>query len=467
MQLRPYQIAAVASLRSEFAQGRKRVVLVAPTGSGKTTIAGEMIRSALVKSRAARIIFLAHRRELISQCSDRLASIGVPHGIIQAGVSNVAHSVQVASVQTLIRRQIPAANLVIIDECHHARAGSYTKILDALLGVPVVGLSATPWRTDGRGLGALFDGLVVAARPGELVAAGFLCPVTGFAYDNPDLSAVRTTGGDFEDQSAAQAMGYIGGNIVTRWLDFRPGRTVVFACTIAHSMALAESFRAAGVAAEHLDGTTPTDERAAILARLAAGTTEVVCNVGVLTEGWDLPALQCVVLARPTKSVGLYLQMAGRGLRPADGKTVARIHDHAGNAIRHGLVDSDRDYTLDGDTRRAGVKAPPTASCPKCFAIHEPAPACPACGHVYERKPRTLNEIVGHEVAFTEIKPATRFRRISEGEARALMADLAATGAARSFKPGWAAYQFKQRTGFWPRREWSQGGGGGGEMASG
>lgn len=342
---------------------------------------------------------------------------------------------------------------VLVHNCHHARARSYQRAVSA---APVVlGLTATPWRTDGRGLGELFEQVVVVARPRELIDQGYLCPVTGFSYAAPELDGVHTVGGDYDEDEAAEAMSYLGGDIVQRWLDHRPGRTVLFACTVEHSLRLAGSFRTAGVVAEHLDGTTPLPERAAILARLAAGTTEVVCNCAVLTEGWDCPELRCVVLARPTKSVGLYLQMAGRGLRPTDGKAVARIHDHAGNALRHGLVDQDRDYALDGDTRKS-AESIPTKTCPKCFAIFAPAPKCPACGHVFVAvaNPREIEEVAGQEVAFGDIAPRRIY--VPEGKARPLFLALAAEGAEKGYKPGWAAVQFKARLGFWPRAAWRE-----------
>jgi hypothetical protein len=219
---------------------------------------------------------------------------------------------------------------------------------------------------------------------------------------------------------------------------------------------MVELFRAQGVRAEHLDGATPGGERSAILSRLAEGKTELVSNVGVLTEGWDLPALRCVILARPTKSVGLYLQMAGRGLRPAEGKTVARIHDHAGNALRHGPVDLDREYTLEcGGKREGGEGRPSTRTCPQCRAVfaagHE---ECPACGASLAREllPRQVQEIEGVEVSLDEV----RQRYVPSDEALSAYLKLVSMGAARGFKLGWASFRFKERYGFWPRREWTQ-----------
>lgn len=448
--LRQYQSRSLEELRALAAQGKRRLLLVAPTGSGKTTIASALIHSAV--ERGSSVLFLAHRRELIDQCVARLAEHGIRAGVILAGRPASDSQVQVASVQTLARRPVPPSSIVVVDESHHARAESYQRPLAANPDAVVIGLTATPWRTDGRGLGELFSDVVVAARPRELIQAGYLVPVTGFSYDAPELKQVRTTGGDYDADQAAEVMSYLGGNIVQRWLDHRPGRTVLFACTVEHSQRLTAAFCAAGVRAEHLDGTTPLLERAGILARLAAGDTELVCNVGVLTEGWDLPALACVILARPTKSVGLYLQMAGRGLRPATGKECLRLHDHAGNALHHGLPDEDRDYSLASDTRRQACSIR-TRTCPRCYAIFAPAPRCPACGHVFavSADPRKITLVSGVEVELSRL-PARKY--VSSAVARVEYQRLAEVARSRGYRLGWAKMRFKERFNFWPPKAW-------------
>lgn len=287
--LRPYQTEALQALRAKL-RSHRRLLLVSPTGSGKTTIAAEMIHGAM--SRQRRVLFLAHRKELIDQCSTRLDQFSIPHGIIMAGHKqyNPTLPVQIASVQTLARRTKPPAQLIIVDEAHHARAGTYEKILQAYPGVPVVGLSATPWRTDGRGLGELFEDSVIGATIAQLTNEGHLVPATGFAYDSPELSQVHRRGGDYEAEGLELVMGgnAIAGNVVQSYLDHAHGkRAVLFATTVKHSRQMVERFLAAGVPAEHLDGETPKADREGILDRLRCGDTLLVSNVGVLTEGWD------------------------------------------------------------------------------------------------------------------------------------------------------------------------------------
>lgn len=483
--LRDYQVQAVDQLRGLLLAGKRRLLLVSPTGSGKTTIAADgMIAPAV--GRGGSVLFLAHRRELIQQCSNRLNDAGVEHGTIMAGVAPLPWlHVQVASIPTLTARlgsggHLPAANLIILDEAHHARARTYGRILDAYPNAAVIGLTATPWRTDGRGLGELFEDLVVAARPHELIGRGFLVPYTGLAYDTPDTRKLERRGSDYEQQGLELVMSErrIVGNVVGQYLEHAAGlRAVVFAVTVKHSHDLVERFRLAGVAAEHLDGETPSGERDAILRRLNAGVTKVVCNVGVLTEGFDCPALEVCILARPTLSTGLYLQMVGRVMRPAclacgryahpqaevcptcgsgSVKRVARIHDHGGCILEHGMPDLDREYSLDSDERpSAGEKLPPLRTCKACFAIF-PAEdvACPSCGHVNPPVVRELKEVDGPNVRAIPLSELPHFKSASEETKRSHYERLVSAAAEKGHRKGAAAMKFRAIYGVWPSAAW-------------
>ena len=467
--LRPYQRAALEGLRAAISRGRRRVLLVLPTGGGKTTIAAEMIHGAVRRGR--KVLFVAHRKELIDQASQRLDQFAVPHGVIMAGHRrwHPLMPVQVASVQTLVRRQAPPADLVIVDEAHHARARTYQRILDHYPHAPVIGLTATPWRTDGRGLGELFEDIVAPVSIRELTEQGYLVPVTGFAYDSPDLRAVRTRGGDYERRGLELAMGgqVIAGHIVERYLEHGRGkRAILFATSVRHSLDLVSRFQAAGVRAEHLDGETDRDTRERILARLASGATQVVSNVGVLTEGWDCPSVEICILARPTQSVALYLQMVGRVLRPAPGKTVARIHDHAGCILMHGLPSAERDYSLTSDTASAKGESEAMRAlrqCQQCYAIYEPrGPACPMCG--WERpapQPREVTtglveipleeiETLQSSIARIQTRLGSRTREDEREEYLRILDHAQKKG----WKPKAAEIRFKQRFGYWPPKSW-------------
>jgi DNA repair protein RadD len=467
-ELRPYQVSARTGLQAEYRAGKRRVLLVLPTGGGKTTVAADLVQRALAIGH--RVVFLAHRKELIDQCSARLAQFGIDHGVIMAGHPNWRPwlSVQVASIQTLHARsdspEIRAPDLIIIDEAHRAKASTYLAALERWSGAWVLGLTATPWRSDGKGLADLFEASVVASTPTELTALGFLVRCDGFGYGAPDLSGVSTSRGDYNELELAEKMNTvrINGEIVSRWRQHANGwRTVAFAVDIKHSQAIVQQFRDAGVPAEHVDGTTPKDERAAILARLASGETRVVSNVGVLTEGWDCPAVSCVILARPTKSVGLYMQCVGRGLRPFPGKSICRIHDHAGSLAMHGPPDEDRDYSLAADVkvrkRNADEKAP--VICPQCLrTCKQDDRSCVACGFAFEQRPargagegREIEQVDGGLVSMDEIR-SKRAAAVVQAtqEEREFLARMTVLKRELGWKDNAPQVKFKKKFGRWP-----------------
>jgi superfamily II DNA or RNA helicase len=387
--LRPYQLEAIEGARNQLRAGKKRVLVICPTGGGKTVVAAEIIRSADAKG--SRTLFLAHRRELIAQTVDKLHRFGVTPGVIQAGFPMALHrSAQVASVQTLIRRPevLSRVDLIFIDEAHHALGGNtYGKLLDRYPGALVVGLTATPWRLDGRGLADVFDGHVIVSTPRQLRDEGFLVPVGGWQYEAIDVESARVKLGDYSmaDLQASATSKRIVGNIVSEWLLHAAGkRTVLFATSVNHSLLMVGSFRNEGVPAEHIDGEMPAEERDAVLHRLRTGQTLVVCNCNVLTEGFDCPELEVCILARPTLSTSLYLQMVGRVLRPAAGKTMARLHDHAGCLETHGHPYAERDYSPElssrGDKPKKSEGKMPEKKCAACKSVISRWP-CDACGY--------------------------------------------------------------------------------------
>ena len=464
--LRDYQVRALDGLRAQLRAGRRRPLLVSPTGSGKTVTAAELVRSAVAKG--SRVLVVAHLKEIIDQTSAKLDAYSVPHGVIQAShwrrFPNLP--VQIASVQTLVRRELPPADLLIIDEAHHARAGTYSKIIEAYPKAPVVGLTATPWRGDGKGLGELFDCVVVAATPAQLIEQGHLVHFGGFSFDLPDLEGVKVRGSDYDAPALEIACNQarIVGGIVDEWRAHAGGvRTICFAVGVAHSQSIVERFRAAGVAAEHLDGETPKQEREAILERLAAGTTRVLSNVAVLTEGWDCPSATCCILACPTKSYVRYLQQVGRVLRPhpESGKDRALIFDHAGCLLSHGLPDEARDYSLEADLKRDDRdQAPGVVQCPPpCGRIYPAAaPFCPECGTLNAKQRRDSAGAGDPEVEEVEAR-----RKIAIDEIRHIRDVSLKTQAAeykrllklaehKGYKIGWAAHQFRATFGDWPRR---------------
>jgi superfamily II DNA or RNA helicase len=364
-ELRPYQIDVIAEFDRAVAAGTKRIILVSPTGSGKTVIAAAIIKQYVKLGKS--VLVLAHRREIIIQTSEKLSGHSIVHGIIQAGFPpRPLENVQIASIQTLwhraIRRdrmELPPADLLIIDECHHCPAETYSKIIDAYPDAVLLGLTATPCRGDGRGLGGIFETMIECPQVPQLIEQKYLVPTRCYAPTAPDLSGVRVQAGDYVETQLADRMDRpkLIGDIVTHWHKYGERRkTVCFAVNVSHSVHLRDEFIKSGVRAEHIDGSTPKAERDASLSRLASGEIELVSNCMVLTEGWDMPEVGCCVLARPTKKMGLFRQMIGRVLRPAVGKSDAIIIDHSGAVFRHGFPEDRRRRSRSGQ-RRQGYAA--------------------------------------------------------------------------------------------------------------
>lgn len=494
-QLRPYQNEAIDRVRTEWRNGRRKVVVVSPTGSGKTVLACSMVESAVAKG--SRVIFLTHRCELVDNVSEKLDDNGIDHGIVMADHKRWKPwcPIQVVSIPTVIRRlgNRPQAHLVIVDECHHARSESWEKVLACYPEAAVVGLSATPARLDGKGLKSIFNGMVVVAQPAELESIGFLMAPRLFCPDKPNLSRVKIRGGDFalDELEAKMNQRQLVGNIVKEWQRLGAGRrTLVFAVSIAHSTAIRDRFREAGITAEHVDGTTPKDERKKIVAALKEGKVQVVSNCALFGEGVDIVELGVVSLARPTKSLTLFLQQCGRALRPAPGKEQPIIIDHADSVRRFGSPMDDREWSLDDLPTQDRRKPDPDRSkvckvcmaavpmtckvCPECgtpFIANTPAPeetehkltefgiaVCPACGSsnlkTIEREKFGLGRalIVCNQCGHKEWRTSRNVKKATQDEKRREYHRLLAVAKEKGFKPGWAAVNYKAKFDSWPAR---------------
>ena len=405
----------------------------------------------------------------------------IDHGLIQAGLNaDLSYPVQVASVQTLYARAmrtdkmpLPAADLVIIDEAHHVRAQTWAKILEQYPNARRLGLTATPCRSDGRGLGNFFDIIVEGPQVAELIEQKHLVPTVYYAPVEPDLKGVKTSQGDYAINELADRMNRpdLVGDIVTNWHKHGQRRkTLLFAVDVAHSIHIRDEFVKADVRAEHIDGSTPKDERDAILARLASGETELVSNCMVLTEGFDLPAIGCIVLARPTKQLGLFRQMAGRGLRPAEAKPNLTLIDHSGAVFRHGLLEDPIQWTLDTDKRaenpthasRSKTMFSKLLECRQCGALRKGGEACAHCGFLPKRRPEAILFAEGElaEVRNGKAKAvhtqADRQRFYQQLMAlRLVRNELRVSVGKAPLKPAWAAAQFKDRFGAWPPFDWN------------
>ncbi len=458
IQLRDYQSRAVEAVRDAYRNGARAPLLVAPTGAGKTVMFSYVASS--TAARGNRVLILAHRRELIRQASRKLRETGVPHGIIAPGHTATRDAVQVASVQTLGRRlsdpRYEAPDLIVIDEAHHAVAGQWATVCQAYPNARLLGVTATPERLDGRGLGVTaggaFDAMVMGPTVAELVEGGFLTPSRVFApAEAPDLSGVRTRGGDYEAAGLANAMvkPKIVGDAVNHYARHAAGQpAILFSPSVAHAEAMAEAFRAAGFKAVSASGASDISVRDAAIAGLGTGAVQVLCSCDLISEGLDVPAVSAVILMRPTKSLGLFLQQVGRGLRPAPGKSHLLILDHAGNTLKHGLPETPREWTLEGRKKKAKKDdAPPARQCPKCFAVHAPAPACLMCGHTYEVAKREIQHVEGElsELSGDRLD-ALRSRPLRDVLRGANTEDqLREIAKARGYNPRWVKHIMRER----------------------
>ncbi len=463
-----YQKHMIDWVRFHINEGARTVLLQAPTGSGKTVTAAQIIHNAVEKG--SEVVFLAHRRELINQCSNKLEAYGIRHGIIMAGRDMQDwHKVQVVSIDTLRARAIkkdrimmPNAKLIFIDEAHRSLSNTYLKILSMYPDAVVIGLTATPCRSDGRGLGHIYEALVMGPSIRWLVDNKYLVPLRYFAPCEPDLTGVRVNkSGDYSETQLAERMdkAELVGDIVEHWLRLSNDRqTIVFASSVAHSLHIRDRFTEAGVICEHIDADTPLEDRERILSDLAEKRIQVLTNVMVLTEGWDCPIAATCILARPTKSLGLYLQMIGRVMRTMEGKEDGLVIDHAGAVINHGLAEDITEWSLDEDgtlqqaqaEKKKEEKAPKLVTCDACFVVYERSPNCPACGHYNAKYGKSFDTAEGDLVEVTGGRKAVKKQWTAE-QKQHWYAMFLGYAKKRGFKEGWAAHKYRTKFGVWPR----------------
>jgi superfamily II DNA or RNA helicase len=450
-ELRPYQTTAIDLVWRAMAEGRRRPILMMATGAGKTKTAAEIIRRALAKGK--RVIMTMPAIELIDQTVQALWNEGIRDvGVIQANhpMTDYSKPVQVASVQTLTRRKLPEADLVIVDEAHRAHKIIF-QWMQQCPKLPFIGLSATPWT---KGLGKHYDDLIIAATTQQLIREGYLSPFRVFAPSHPDLTGVRTVAGDYAEDELAEAMDkpQITADVVSTWLKLGENRpTLCFAVNRAHARSLERDFQQAGVACGYVDGNSEPSERREVKQAFERGDIRVVVNVGVLTTGvdWDV---RCLILARPTKSEMLYVQIIGRALRLASGKADAIILDHSDTTLNLGFVtDIHHEKLSDGSERKASASrrperpAPKPKECPSCsylkpVGVHK----CPSCGFAPHRV-QDVQTVQG-ELAHLGGKQI----KASMDDKRRWYAMLLWHEDFKKYKMGWAANKYREKFGVWP-----------------
>ena len=451
--LRPYQERSVNAVRYSYRDGKKSPLLVLPTGGGKTIVFSYITEAA--SRRGHSVLILVHRIELLRQTSEKLTEYGVAHGLINPRFTpKYFEAVQVASVQTLVRRleNITPPDLIIIDEAHHATAGQWKKITEFFPDALTLGVTATPVRSDGRGLDECFDSLVIGPTIDELIELGYLARPKVYAPPNDiDFKAMALQMGDFNKKDSLEAIDRptITGDAVAHYRKLCDGvPAVAFCVSVAHAEHVAEQFRLSGYRAESVDGSMTDDERKRILNGLENGSVQVVCSCDIISEGTDIPKIAAAILLRPTMSEGLFLQQVGRALRVTDGKEHAVILDHVGNCKRHGMPTQQRHWTLQGrpkGKRRQKDEGDDVniQQCGNCFAVFTPCAVCPECGEVLKVKARPRPEEVGGELVelTAEIKKS---KRMEVGAART-KADLQRIANERGYARGWVYHMMKIR----------------------
>ena len=457
MKLRPYQEELIDKTR-EALRRNKRVLMQAPTGAGKTAITVFMMQRAAEAGKTS--VFCVHQNELLTQTSRALWSQKLEHGQIASGRTRSYMAAQVASVQTWVRRmdQYSEPDLIIIDECHRSAASTYQKILEEYPNAMVIGLTATPSRTDGKGLDGTYQELVQGPTIRQLIDAGYLCDYEIFAPPSSlDLSEVKTKMGDYDKKQLEHEVDKptITGDAVDTYKKHASGkRSAVMCVSIRHAEHVRDSYLAAGIPAEMLEGKMTNKERENVINRLRSGDTLIVTAVNLLIEGLDVPCLEVIQWLRPTQSLIVYLQGNGRGFRASDGKEKLTILDQVANYKRHGLPDDDREWSLQGRKKGRKRKEDEDADvsiqqCKHCFHIFRPGVAvCPSCGKPVEVRQKAEIEVVDGELERIDVTALRKQAKQEQGAARDLV-DLVKLGQRRGMKNAaiWAAHVHASRAG--------------------
>lgn len=432
LSLRPDQAKVFDEVREKIRHGARRIAVVCPTGSGKGVMLAEMLRMA--HERGGKGLVLTERREIALGAHKKLGKVGVDAGLIMAGhVANRELPVQVASIQSLVNRANPEAKVVIADECHHGTAATWRGVFDQYPDAIIVGFTATPQRSDGVGLGEVFDEMAVGPSVAELTELRRLAPCDFFAPDGPGNGALAM-------------------DPIEAWLKFsgdRPG--FVFAKNVDHSKEITEGLRLKGVRAEHVDANTPKRIRDEIVEGFEQMRIDVLSSVNVFTEGVDLPRAKCFMLARGVSNVGSYMQMGGRVLRVHSNFDTAVGIDLVGAVHEFGFLDEHRQWDLEGKGIKDSILVPAVHRCPACAAVFPPRKdrICIRCGAMLPKPPRP--EVKRRQVRKQKRKP---WKGASEEKKRELYESLRKKQRENNYKQGWVFWKYRSVFGEAPDPRW-------------
>lgn len=434
-----YQQKLVNQARKEIASGHRGVLIVSPPGSGKSVIIAEIAR--LTVKKGGRVMFFVHRRELIDQITNSFKQQDVD-----------LHHCTIMTVRKIANRlgKLPKPNLIICDESHHSKAKTYQKIFDYYSDVPRLGFTGSPWRMNGQGFADIYSAMIQGPTVKWLIEHHKLAPFCYYSVPLFDQNKLKKSStGDYTVASMTKAsQPTLYGDIIKTWLDKAKGkRTIVYAHDTKHSQQIAQAFRDVGVKAQHCDSKTPSEQRKTIMNDFRTGKITVLCNYGLVDEGYDVKECECCVIARPTESLVFNIQSTMRCMRYLPSK-VGIIIDHAGNYKRFGLPDADREWTLeDRAKKKGGGGGQSTRTCDKCFAvIPANCKVCPFCGAGVEVEQIQIE--IDKEAKLTDVtdfKFTTNYLVTKKPAELNSMQELYAYAEAKGYKRGWAWYQAKTR----------------------
>lgn len=454
IELRDYQNKCIEDLKISYSKGRRSPCLVMPTGGGKTICFSKIAQSA--SSMNKRVLIIVHRLELLYQASEKLTQFGIKHGRISPEFSPAYYElVQIASVDTLIRRLecINTPDLIIVDESHHLlKDNKWGKVIEKFSTAKILGVTATPIRTNGDGLGieqkGFFDDLILGSSVSELTNLGYLCPAIYYAppsYIN--FSNIKIKAGDYDSKglSAETNLPDVTGNAIKHYKNLSHNLPAIAFCVDRkHSEDVAKEFVEAGIHSESIDGTLSSIERKARIEGLTSGRIKVLTSVNVVSEGTDIPVVTTAILLRKTKSLSLHMQMIGRILRPAPNKINAIIIDHVGNVFEHGFADSEHEWSLQGEKKRnnksESIKS--TTQCLNCYAVYYSIKSriCPSCGH---ERPIQEKKIKYSDEDLIEITDEIKFQKNKDIRNARSLDDLKNIALKYGYKSGWIEHRKK------------------------
>ncbi|MFZ9079020.1 MAG: DEAD/DEAH box helicase [Alphaproteobacteria bacterium] len=457
MKLRPHQVLAYNMVKASIGSGHRRPIIAAPCGFGKTYTAVDILTKAA--SKGNRGIFICDRIKLVDQAIEAFHASGIEVGVIQGEhrLSNPDAQIQIASIQTLLRRKRkPIFHVAIVDECHIHYKG-LTQLMSDYSAVPFIGLSATPYS---KGLGKHYDDLIVPITSEELIRQKYLVPARYFAGHAPDLKGVgrkytQTGARDWDPKQLSRAVEKdqkLVGDIIKNWQKYGQDRqTIAFSPSIKHSQTMVEMFRSAGISAEHIDGYMDVEERQWIYDAHDKGEFKILSCSRLLNTGYDAPRVSCMIDAFPTASLVTWVQRCGRVLRTCEGKVDAIILDHAGNTRKHGFAECAVPFSLDDGEGRYSErsttkdkKEPVVKKCPECWQEFL-APRC-QCGYVM----KSFAKLDSDQQILKEL--SRNNRKTDMQRKREILGQFQLHARMRGFKPGWASHAYRQKFGVWPNK---------------